>query len=89
MKEVIRELRIQYPEWSEHQWIDFCKELVGRGIFECQIVAFEMIGRDKKLLNALGYNFDLTDITARPRLETTVADESKTSRRSRATEQRI
>ena len=23
------------------------------GIFECQVIAFEMIGRDKKLLNAL------------------------------------
>jgi 3-methyladenine DNA glycosylase AlkD len=61
MKEVIRELRIQYPEWSEHQWIDFCKELVGRGIFECQIVAFEMIGRDKKLLSALRYE-DVVDL---------------------------
>lgn len=55
MKEVIKALRGRYPGWNERQWIELCKELVSPGIFECQIVACELIGRDKRLLNVLNY----------------------------------
>jgi len=55
IKGVIKELRSQHKEWTEGNWIGLCKALVDQGIFECQVVAFEIIGRDKKLLNALSY----------------------------------
>ncbi len=52
---VIKALRSRYKEWTEREWIGLCKALVDQGIFECQVVAFEIISRDRKLLNALGY----------------------------------
>jgi 3-methyladenine DNA glycosylase AlkD len=55
MKEVIKAVRERYSGWSELEWILLCKELVAQDVFECQVVAYEMIGRDKKLLNALSY----------------------------------
>ncbi len=61
MKEVIKAVRERYFGWSEQEWISLCKELVAQNVFECQVVAYEMIGRDKKLLNALSYE-DLTDL---------------------------
>lgn len=53
LKAVIRELKSRYRTWQAREWIELCKELVAREIFECQVLAFEMIGRDKKILNAL------------------------------------
>ena len=61
MKEVIKALREKYQTWEEQQWIALCKELVKRDIFECQGIAYELIGRNKKLLNALNYQ-DLMDL---------------------------
>ncbi|TFH25849.1 MAG: DNA alkylation repair protein [Bacteroidia bacterium] len=61
MKEVIKALREKYYTWEESQWIALCKELVKRDIFECQGIAYELIGRNKKLLNALNYE-DLMDL---------------------------
>ena len=61
MKEVIKALREKYQTWEEQQWIALCKELVKRDIFECQGIAYELIGRNKKLLNALSYQ-DLMDL---------------------------
>lgn len=61
MKGVIKALRNQYAGWKEGEWIDLSKALVSRGIFECQVVAFEVIGRDKKLLGALSYG-DVKDL---------------------------
>lgn len=55
IKELIRELKKQYHEWLPSDWITLCKALVATGIFECQVVAFELIGRDRKLLDALEY----------------------------------
>ena len=56
MKEVGRAVRSNYTGWSEQQWIALCKNLVEQDVFECQVVAYEMIGRDRKLLNALTYD---------------------------------
>ena len=61
MKEVIKALREKYNTWDNSQWIVLCKELVKRDIFECQVIAYELIGRNKKLLNALSYK-DLMDL---------------------------
>ena len=61
MKEVIKALREKYNTWDNSQWIALCKELVKRDIFECQVIAYELIGRNKKLLNALSYK-DLMDL---------------------------
>ncbi|MFH0759676.1 MAG: DNA alkylation repair protein [Bacteroidota bacterium] len=61
LKEMIKALRSRYREWTEREWIGLCKALVDQGIFECQVVAFEIIGRDRKLLNALGYE-DVKDL---------------------------
>ena len=55
IKSVIREVRKKYSDWMEQDWIQFCKSLVGKGIFECQVMAFEILGRDKKLLSTLNY----------------------------------
>ncbi len=50
---LIRALRKEHPEWSDRQWIDLGLELVGTGIFECRGIAFELIGRNRKLLELL------------------------------------
>lgn len=61
IQQVLKEIRKQYPDWSESDWISFCKTLVSTGVFECQVLAFEMIGRDRKLLDALEYS-DLSEL---------------------------
>jgi 3-methyladenine DNA glycosylase AlkD len=53
LKGVIRELKRKYSSWEERDWISLCEALVDQRIFECQVLAFEMIGRDRKLLQAL------------------------------------
>lgn len=61
IQQVLKEIRNQYSDWSESDWISFCKALVSTGVFECQVLAFEMIGRDRKLLDALEYG-DLSEL---------------------------
>ncbi len=61
LRAIIREIRGNYPKWIEEQWISLCKGLVAENIFECQVIAYEMIGRNKKLLSALRYE-DLADL---------------------------
>ena len=61
MKEVIKALKDKYISWDVLEWIALCKELVKRDIYECQFVAYELIGRNKKLLNSLNYQ-DLIDL---------------------------
>jgi len=61
MQALIKAFRMQHLDWKEKEWIGLCKSLVDQGVFECQVVAFEMIGRDKKLLNALSYE-DVKDL---------------------------
>ena len=55
IKVLLKEIRASYGPGSSREWIDLCKALVANGVFECQVLAYEMIGRDRKLLNALVY----------------------------------
>ncbi|MCK4747720.1 MAG: DNA alkylation repair protein, partial [Bacteroidales bacterium] len=55
VKAVTKEVREKYKGWTEQEWIQLCKALVAEQIFECQVMAIEMIGRNKKLLDALQY----------------------------------
>jgi len=55
IKAVLKETRSSYGPGSPGEWISLCKALVATGVFECQVLAFEMIGRDRKLLDALEY----------------------------------
>ncbi len=61
LKEVIKALREKYRHWDEQHWIKLCKALVACDVFECQVLAYEIIGRNKRLLNALTYK-DLMDL---------------------------
>ena len=61
IKELLKEIRRQYSDWRSSDWISLCKALVATDVFECQVLAFEMIGRDRKLLEALEYR-DLKDL---------------------------
>lgn len=61
VREVIKALKEKYKHWEDRQWIAFCKELVACDIFEFQGIAYELIGRNKKLLHALNYE-DLMDL---------------------------
>ncbi len=55
MREVIKAVRDRFETWNEQEWIALCKLLVLEDIFECQVIAYEMIAGDKRLLNALVY----------------------------------
>jgi len=61
IKTVLTELKKMHASWSPSQWIKFCKALVARDIFECQVLAYELIGRNRKLLDSLSYT-DLKDL---------------------------
>jgi 3-methyladenine DNA glycosylase AlkD len=56
LKKVIKEMKLKYKEWTVDKWIQFCIDLVETGYFECQALAYELIGRDKKILSALSSN---------------------------------
>jgi 3-methyladenine DNA glycosylase AlkD len=55
IKSVLRETRGKYGSLSERGWVAVCKELVSLDIFECQLVAYEILDRNKRLLSALVY----------------------------------
>jgi 3-methyladenine DNA glycosylase AlkD len=61
IKQVIKETRRKYGPATPGEWISLCKALVATGVFECQVMAFELIGRDRKLMDALNYS-DLHDL---------------------------
>lgn len=61
VKKVISELKGLYAQWSPAEWIDLCKSLVKSEIFECQFMAYEILGRNRKLLDTLTYA-DLNDL---------------------------
>lgn len=58
---LLKEIKSKYGPGSPGAWICLCKALVATGIFECQVLAYEMIGRDRKLLGALEYR-DLSEL---------------------------
>jgi len=55
IKSILKEIRTSYSPGTPREWVKLCKKLVATGVFECQVLAFEMIGRDRKLLDALEY----------------------------------
>ena len=61
MREVIKAVRERHGNWIEAQWISLCKALVLGDVFECQVIAYEMINKDRKLLSAISYE-DLMDL---------------------------
>jgi len=61
IKSVLTELKRLHVNWIPKQWIKLCKALVEEGVFECQVLAYELIGRNRKLLDALSYS-DLQDL---------------------------
>lgn len=52
---ILKEIRFLHGPGTPGEWIELCKALVATSVFECQVLAFEMIGRDRKLLQALQY----------------------------------
>jgi 3-methyladenine DNA glycosylase AlkD len=56
IRAVMKETRRKYAQGKPAEWIELCKSLVATGVFECQVIAFEMIGRDRRLLDALKYS---------------------------------
>ncbi|MDX2432337.1 MAG: DNA alkylation repair protein [Bacteroides sp.] len=61
MRELIKAVKGRHEDWNETQWISLCKALVLEVVFECQVIAYEIISKDKKLLGALSYE-DLMDL---------------------------
>ena len=61
IKTVLSELKSLHASWTPQQWIELCKALVAKGILECQFLAYELIGRNRKLLDSLSYA-DLEDL---------------------------
>ena len=61
MREVLKAVRERNINWTDTQWIDLCKALVLQDVFECQVIAYEIINKDRKLLSALSYE-DLMDL---------------------------
>jgi len=61
IKTVLSELKKLHASWSPQQWIGLCKALVVADIFECQVLAYELIGRNRKVLDSLSYT-DLEDL---------------------------
>ena len=61
VKTVTAELKQVHTDWEPREWIELCKALVNCDIFECQVLAYEILGRNRKLLDVLTYN-DLEDL---------------------------
>ncbi len=55
IKAILKDIKTRYGPGTPDEWINLCKALVASGVFECQVLAYEMIGRDRKLLDALEY----------------------------------
>ena len=55
IKSILKEIRTSYGPGTPGEWINLCKALVATSVFECQVLAYEMIGRDRKLLDTLEY----------------------------------
>lgn len=48
-REVIKGLKEKYRDLTEIEWIQFCVTLAETDIFECQGIAYEIIGKNKRL----------------------------------------
>ena len=61
VKAVTDELRQLHAGWTSREWIELCKALVECDVFECQVMAYGILDRNNKLLDALTYK-DLEDL---------------------------
>lgn len=61
IKTVTTELKQLHTAWVPGEWIELCKALVDCEILECQFMSYEILGRNRKLLDALTYS-DLEDL---------------------------
>ena len=52
-KLILKELKTQTKSFSGREKLELAKELVNADIFECQHIAFEYIGKDKKALKEI------------------------------------
>jgi len=52
-KIILKELKVQTKKLSGREKLELAKELVKTNIFECQHIAYEYIGKDKKALREL------------------------------------
>lgn len=53
LKIVLKEVKSQTKKWAPEDIIQLSKLLIDTEVFECQQLAYELIGKDKKVLNAL------------------------------------
>lgn len=60
-KEILKKLKTQTKSFSGREKLELSKELVNTNIFECQHIAYEFIGKDKKALDELTEN-DIDDL---------------------------
>ena len=58
LRRLIKQLRGRHSGWKEGDWITLCKFLVAERLFESQIMAFELLAGNRKLLRHLS----LTDL---------------------------
>jgi len=56
IQSLLKEIRALHGPAGAQEWIGLCKALVATSVFECQVLAYEMLGRDRKLLSALEYD---------------------------------
>ncbi len=61
VKTVTDELKQLHAAWTSREWIELCKALVDCDIFECQIMAYGILDKNKKLLDVLTLT-DLEDL---------------------------
>jgi len=55
LRALLKGIRALHGPASPRDWIHLCKALVDTQVFECQVMSYEMIGRDRRLLDALVY----------------------------------
>jgi 3-methyladenine DNA glycosylase AlkD len=55
LRALMKGIRANYGPASPGDWIRLCKALVGTSVFECQVLSYELIGKDRRLLDALVY----------------------------------
>jgi len=61
MKKVVTSLRGRLKTATAEEYLIICKELVSKGIFECQQVAYSLLDKNRKLIPSLGLK-DLDDL---------------------------
>ena len=55
LRALLKEIRALHGPASPRDWISLCKALVDTRVFECQVLSYELIAKDRHLLDALVY----------------------------------